>query len=90
MLNQGFCTSESRDIYTRKVGGNMDKLHKKLNQLTNDTLINKKYLVSENIDLQLQQFCLKNQVKQSDALALAISELIEKYSDHDNRGGMLQ
>ena len=62
----------------------MNDLHKKIQQIEYKELVNKKYLVPAGIDLQLQQFCLKNQLKQSEVLALAISELLKKYEDGED------
>lgn len=67
----------------------MSELHKKIQQIEYKELVNKKYLVPAGVDLQLQQFCLKNQLKQSEALALAISELIQKYEGEENTGALL-
>lgn len=67
----------------------MNDLHKKIQQIEYKELVNKKYLIPADVDLQLQQFCLKNQLKQSEVLALAISELLKKYEDGEDARWLL-
>ena len=59
-------------------------IQKAIGQIKRDQLISKRYVVDEDADLQLQRFCMKYQLKPSDVLTLAISELIQKYEEEDN------
>ena len=59
-------------------------IQKAVGQIKNGQLITKRYVVDEETDLQLQRFCMKYQLKPSDVLTLAISELIQKYEDNED------
>ena len=63
-------------------------IQKAVGQIKNGQLITKRYVVDEETDLQLQRFCMKYQLKPSDVLTLAISELIQKYEDNEDARGL--